>query len=81
MEAPRTHLRILEISGQYYLGIRVASGKGIQSFIRLASPQDRKGWLLTEKGGGRMGHPGLFRSGWESVSVRPAFRVIAGTFH
>lgn len=50
MEAPRTHLRILEISGQYYLGIRVASGKGIQSFIRLASPQDRKGWLLTEKG-------------------------------
>ncbi len=50
MEAPRKNLRILEIGGQVYLGIHVASGKGIQSFIRFFTPQDRKGWILTEKG-------------------------------
>ncbi|MCX7787484.1 MAG: hypothetical protein N2442_07290 [Spirochaetes bacterium] len=50
MEAPRNFLRILELSGQVYLGLRVASGKGIQSFIRLMGPQERKGWILMEQG-------------------------------
>ena len=49
MEAPQKNLRVIEIGGKSYLGIQVASGKGVQSFIRLFSPQDRKGLILTEK--------------------------------
>jgi len=50
MEAPQKNLRIIEIGGNSYLGIQVASGKGVQSFIRLFSPQDQKGLILTERG-------------------------------
>lgn len=48
MEAPRKNLRLIEIGGKIYLGVRVAGGKA--SFIRLFSSQDRKGRILMENG-------------------------------
>ena len=49
MEALQKNLRIIEVGGKTYLGIPVARGKGLQSFIRLFSSEDRKGLILTER--------------------------------
>jgi hypothetical protein len=44
------YIREIEVGGQNYLGICVASGKGVQTFVRMFSLSERTGFIAGETG-------------------------------
>ncbi|GAB4369185.1 MAG: hypothetical protein Kow009_05860 [Spirochaetales bacterium] len=80
MATSLTNLRTIEIGGKFYLGIRVASGKGVQSFIRLVNKEDRKGLILSDTGLDEWDIQGFTELDGELYLYGPSFQSLPEPF-